>query len=57
MGQSKSDETAHGRFMRAVRTEMEKFEQKETEFRRSDRKERATKLAVLAEADGDILPH
>ena len=35
----------------------EKFEQKETEFRRSDRKERATKLAVLAEADGDILPH
>jgi hypothetical protein len=57
MGQSEIDETSRGRFMQAVQTELEKFERKETEFLKNDRKERAARLAVLSKADGDILPH
>ncbi len=57
MGQSESGETARGRFMQAVQTELEKFERQENAFLRSDRKERAARLAVLFEDDRDILSH
>ena len=57
MGQSKSDETARGRFKQAVQTELEKFERMEREFLRNDRRERAAMLAVLSKNDRDILTH
>ena len=57
MGQSELDETPRGRFMQAVQTELEKFERKETEFLKNDRKERAARLTALTKRDGSILPH
>ena len=52
-----SGETARGRFMQAVQTELEKFERQENAFLRNDRRERAARLAVLVEDDRDILSH
>jgi hypothetical protein len=57
MGQNELDETPRGRFMQAVQTELEKFERKETEFLKNDRKERAARLGVLTKPDGGVLPH
>jgi hypothetical protein len=57
MGQNELDETPRGRFMQAVQTELEKFERKETEFLKNDRKERAARLGVLTKRDGGVLPH
>jgi hypothetical protein len=57
MGQNELDETPRGRFMQTVQTELDKFERHETEFLRSDRKERAAKLPALAHAGEETLPH
>jgi hypothetical protein len=57
MAQSEIDETSRGRFMQAVQTELEKFERRENEFQKSEREERAARLAVLVKAGGGVLPH
>jgi hypothetical protein len=56
MGQSDIRETARGRFMQAVQTELEKFERQENAFLRSDREERAAELAALTQHRA-ALPH
>ena len=38
--------TTHKAFMRAVETEMAKFERQEIEFRKKDREERAAELHI-----------
>ena len=46
MEHTKVAETAHDRFMRAVETEMTKFERQEVELRKKDWEERAAKLKI-----------
>jgi hypothetical protein len=50
MGHTQIAVTARERFMQAVNEELTRFEQKETEFRRHERRDRAAELNMPAES-------
>ena len=54
MGHTQIAVTARERFMQAVNEELTKFEQKETEFRRNERRDRAAELNMPAEGNAGI---
>jgi len=51
MGHTQIAVTARERFMQAVNEELTRFEQKETEFRRNERRDRAAELNIPATND------
>jgi hypothetical protein len=51
MGHTQIAVTARERFMQAVNEELTRFEQKETEFRRHERRDRAAELNMPADSE------
>jgi hypothetical protein len=46
MGYTRIAETSHERFMQPAQRELAKFERKENDFRKRDRRERAAELQI-----------
>ena len=55
MGHTQIAVTARERFMQAVNEELARFEQKETEFRRHERRDRAAELNMPTENEAGIV--
>jgi hypothetical protein len=55
MGHTQIAVTSRERFMQAVNEELTRFEQKETEFRRNERKDRAAELNMPAASAAGIV--